>query len=90
MNFHFYGTQKKLILFFVYHHFFIFSFYITYCQHVNLLRSGTGNKETFNPSFTHLSDIYCLNLGIGISVLTPTSESACEYNYSHLHSISHL
>ena len=27
-------------------HFFIFSFYITHCQHVDLLRSGPGNKET--------------------------------------------
>ena len=49
-------TQKKLISFFVHHHFFIFSFYITHCQHVDLLRSGPGNKETFNPSFTHLPD----------------------------------
>ena len=48
---------KKLISFFLHHHFFIFSFYITHCQHVDLLRSGPGNKETFNPSFTHLSDI---------------------------------
>ena len=39
---------KKLISFFLHHHFFIFSFYITHCQHVNLLRSGPGNKETFN------------------------------------------
>ena len=38
---------KKLISFFVYHYFFIFSFYITHCQHVDLLRSGPGNKETF-------------------------------------------
>ena len=37
---------KKLILFFVHHHFFIFIFYITHCQHVDLLRSGPGNKET--------------------------------------------
>ena len=50
-------THKKNS-FFVHHHFFIFSFYITHCQHVDLLRSGPGNKETFNPSFTHLSDIY--------------------------------
>ena len=49
---------KKLISFFVHHHFFIFSFYITYCQHVDLLRSGPGNKETFNPSFNHLPDIH--------------------------------
>ena len=48
---------KKLISFFLHHHFFIFSFYITHCQHVDLLRSGPGNKETFNPSSTHLSDI---------------------------------
>ena len=26
-------------------HFFIFSFYITHCQHVDLLRSGPGNKD---------------------------------------------
>ena len=58
---------KKLISFFVHHHFFIFSFYITYCQHVDLLRSGPGNKETFNPSFTHLPDIY----GSSCSVRTP-------------------
>ena len=49
---------KKLISFFVHHHFFIFSFYITHCHHVDLLRGGPGNKETFNPSFTHLCDIY--------------------------------
>ena len=48
---------KKIISFFVHHRFFIFSFYITHCQHVDLC-SGPGNKETFNPSFTHLSDIY--------------------------------
>ena len=48
---------KKIISFFVHHRFFIFSFYITNCQHVDLC-SGLGNKETFNPSFTHLSDIY--------------------------------
>ena len=47
---------KKIISFFVHHRFFIFSFYITHCQHVDLC-SGPGNKETFNPSFTHLSDI---------------------------------
>ena len=37
---------KKLILFFVHHHFFIFIFYIAHCQHVDLLRIGPGNKET--------------------------------------------
>ena len=47
---------KKLFWFFVHHHIFIFSFCITHCQHVDLLRSGPGNKETFNPSFTHLPD----------------------------------
>ena len=41
-------TKKKLISFFVHHHFFIFSFYITHCHHADLLRSSTGNKETFN------------------------------------------
>ena len=41
------GT-KKIISFCLHHHFFIFSFYITHCQHVDLLRSGPGNKETFN------------------------------------------
>ena len=50
-------NTKKLISFFVYHKFFIFRFYIAHWQHVDLLRSGPGNKETFNPSFTHLSDI---------------------------------
>ena len=49
---------KKLISFFVQHHFFIFNFYFIHCQHVDLLRSGPRNKETFDPSFTHLSDIY--------------------------------
>ena len=39
---------KKLISIFLYHHFFLFSFYITHCQHVDLLRSSPGNKETFN------------------------------------------
>ena len=39
---------KKLISFFVHHHYFIFSFYITHRHHVDLLRSGPGNKETFN------------------------------------------
>ena len=48
---------KKLVSFLVHHNFFIFSFYITHCQHVDLLRSGTGKKEMFSPSFTHLSDI---------------------------------
>ena len=41
----------------MHHNFFIFSFTLHNCQHVDLLRSGPGNKETFNPSFTHLSDI---------------------------------
>ena len=50
------GT-KKLVSFFLHHNFFIFSFYITHCQHVDLLRSCPGNKETFYPSFTQLSDI---------------------------------
>ena len=27
---------------------------ITHSQHVDLLRSGPGNKETFNPSSAHL------------------------------------
>ena len=49
-------TQKKLSLF-VHHKFFIFIFHIAHWQHVDLLRSGPRNKETFNPSFTHLSDI---------------------------------
>ena len=44
---------KKLVSFFVHHNFFIFSFYITHRQHVDLLCSGPGNKETF----TQLSDI---------------------------------
>ena len=35
---------RKLVSFFVQHNFFIFSFYITHCQHVDLLRSGPGNK----------------------------------------------
>ena len=39
---------KKIISFCLHHHFFIFSFYITHCQHVDLLRSSPGNKETFN------------------------------------------
>ena len=43
---------KKLISFFLHHHFFIFSFYIRHCQHVDLLRSVPGK------SFTHLPDIY--------------------------------
>ena len=43
--------------FFVHHKFFIFNFYIAHWQHVDLLRSGPRNKEAFNPSFTHLSDI---------------------------------
>ena len=48
---------KKIISFLVHHNFFVFSFYITHCQHVDLLCSGPGNRETFNPSFTNLSDI---------------------------------
>ena len=48
---------KKLISFSVHHNFFMFNFYITQCQHVDLLCRGPGNRETFNPSFTHLSDI---------------------------------
>ena len=47
---------KRLISFFVHRKFFIFSFYITHWQHVDLFRSSPGHKETFNPSFTHLSD----------------------------------
>ena len=43
---------KKLMSFFVHHNFFIFSFHIAHCQHVDLLRSGPGNKEPFNPFFT--------------------------------------
>ena len=50
-------NTKKLISFLVHHNFFIFSFYITHFQHIDLLCSGPGNRETFNPSFTHLSDI---------------------------------
>ena len=50
-------NTKELISFFVHHNFFIFSFYLTHCEHVDLLRSGPRNKESFNPSFTHLSDI---------------------------------
>ena len=53
---HFYVT-KKLLSFFVHHNFFIFSFYIAHWQYVDLLCSGPGNKETFSPSFTHLSDV---------------------------------
>ena len=45
---------KKLISFFVYDKFFIFRFYISHSQHVDLLRSGPGNKEIFNPSLTDL------------------------------------
>ena len=48
---------KKVILFFVDHNFFTFSFYVTHCQQIDLPQSGPGNKETYNPSFTHLSDI---------------------------------
>ena len=48
---------KKIVSFFVHHNFFIFSFTLHNCQHVDLLRSGPGNKETFNPSPTHLFDI---------------------------------
>ena len=39
---------KKLISFFLHHHFFIFSFYITHYQHVDLLHSGPRNNKTFN------------------------------------------
>ena len=53
---HFYVT-KKLLSFFVHHNFFIFSFYTAHWQYVDLLCSGPGNKETFSPSFTHLSDV---------------------------------
>ena len=48
INCHFYASQKNLFLFFLHHHFVIFSFYITHCQHVELLNSGPGTKETFN------------------------------------------
>ena len=47
-------VTKKLISF-VHHNVSIFSFYITHWQHVDLLHSGPENKETFNPTFTHLS-----------------------------------
>ena len=43
--------SKNLISFFVPHKFFIFNFYIA---HVDLLRSGSRKKKSFNPSFTHL------------------------------------
>ena len=49
--------HKKINCFFVHHKLFIFSVYIVHWHHVNLLRSGLGNKGNFNPSFTHLSDI---------------------------------
>ena len=48
---HFFCGTKKLISFFAHHKFFIFNFYTAYWQHVDLLRSGFRNKETFNPSF---------------------------------------
>ena len=51
------GTKKKFLFFKVHHNFFIFSFYITHCQHGDLLHSGLRNKETFNRSFTHLPDV---------------------------------
>ena len=35
-------VTRKLVSFFVHHNFFIFSFYITHCQHVVLLCSGSG------------------------------------------------
>ena len=40
------GDTKKLILFAVHPNLFIFSFYIIHCQHVGLLCSVPGNKET--------------------------------------------
>ena len=50
----------------MHHHFFIFSFYITHCQHVDLLNSGSGNKETFkavlSKSFSRKKVSY--NLGL--------------------------
>ena len=52
---HFYVTQK-IFSFFVLHNFFIFNFYIAHWQHVDLLRSGPRNKETFHPSFNHLTN----------------------------------
>ena len=51
-------NTKKIISFFVHHNCFIFNFYIPHCQHFNLFHSGPRYKETFNPSFTHLSDIW--------------------------------
>ena len=40
----FLSDTKKLMSFFLHHHFFIFSFYIAQIQHVDLLRSGPVNK----------------------------------------------
>ena len=52
--------HKKInfvFFFFLHHNFSIFIFYITHCQHVDLRRGDPENKKTFNPPFTHLSDI---------------------------------
>ena len=57
INISFLCDTKKLITSFTNQNFFIFIFYIAHWKHVDLFRSGLGNKETFNPSLTHLSDI---------------------------------
>ena len=54
-KFHFFVTQKNNFLFCPSQIFYI-NFYISHQQHVDLLRRGPRNKETFNPSFTHLSN----------------------------------
>ena len=59
----FYATQKKcfhfscitnFFLFNFYVQFFTFNFYIAHWQHADLFCNSPENKETFNPSFTHL------------------------------------
>ena len=52
----FYVTQNFFSVFCA-SQFFNIQFYITYWQHLDLLRSDPGSKEIFNPSFTYLSNI---------------------------------
>ena len=62
-------------------------------------RANSGKKErrkegvssrNENSFFLHSGKRPHGNLGMGISVLASASESACEHNYSLLHSINHL
>ena len=51
---HFVTEEKINFVFCASQFFYIFGFYNAHWQHVDILCSGPRNKETFNPSLTHL------------------------------------